>query len=789
MHPQALFYAIPLLLGATIASAFCILALQRYREPGAPAFVVAMASVALWAFAYALELISPTISEKMIWHRIIYMTSSAIPAFWLLFILQHEQEPPEKIRLWTVLLMIEPILFSTVTWTNDWWHQWLWHDIGPKTDEPILFMEIERGLGFLIHVAFTYLLVWISVIFFLRIVQRESSTLTYFQIIVLVLGILSPVIANTLHIVGFNPWQVNLTPFTLITMGASVGWLAFRFEIWDIVPAAHDAVFASMADGVIVFNLNDVIIDINPAAFHLLNIPKRRVIGHRIDELIEQYDYISPLRRALDVFRTDETKTVELTVIVEKGAYDATEQVGASANRYLDVVVSPLQDQRSRINGRILTLHDVTVRRTIQLELQKERSQLAQRVEERTADLSRANAELADAARLKDEFLATMSHELRTPLNTVLGLSEAIQDEIYGTVSPAQQRALQHVLDGGRHLLALINDILDVSKIEAGKLTLEPGPVAIDSLCQASVNFIRQTAVKKDLQIVVEIDPSVKIIFGDERRLKQILVNLLNNAVKFTPICGEIGLQVVGQPTNDLVSFTVWDRGIGIAKEDMPKLFKPFIQLDSRLTREHEGTGLGLTLVHRMVDLHGGSISVESQPGMGSQFTVNLPWHQRSLADIAASTNGYALHLTLPIEELGQPKSSSAPATTRQPAPTILLVEDNETNINVFRDYLLMRDYRLDVARSGLEALACLPEVQPDLILMDIQMPEMDGLEVTRRIRNNPPFADIPIIALTALAMPGDRERCIAAGMSDYISKPVNLRRLVQAIEEQFENQ
>ncbi|HRW06848.1 MAG TPA: histidine kinase N-terminal 7TM domain-containing protein [Caldilineaceae bacterium] len=802
MYVEATIYAIPLLIGATVALTFCFLALQRYQESGALAFMIGMASVAMWSFAYAFEIMAPTVEDKLPWHRIIYSTSATVPAFWLLFLVQHEYGLAKRTKLWAILLSIEPILYIVITWTNDvTWngdviHTLLWRSITLNSDGGLPRMIIERAPGFYLHVAFTYVLVLISVILFLRMLRRESSTLSTLQIILLLLGILSPVVANTLHIAVSTPFLINLTPFSLITMGATVGWFAFRFDLWDILPVAHDAVIENLQDGVVVLNLNHVIIDINPAACQLLNVDASTVTGRRIDTVITESAAVELLRLAIGAGESQLRRETEL--LLEEPRYCV-----------LEVIAADLFDRRRRLNGQILTLREITARRAVEKELARERRQLAQRVAERTAELSRANAELAAAARLKDEFLANMSHELRTPLNTILGLSEALQEEIYGQLSPLQNRPIQHVLDAGRHLLALINDILDVSKIEAGKFSLELGPVAVDSLCQSSVNFIKQEAERKALSITVDTDPTVQLIFADERRVKQILVNLLNNAVKFTSTGGRIGLEVRGEPFDEVVYFKVWDTGIGIAAADMAALFNPFVQLDSRLTRQHEGTGLGLALVHRMVELHGGSVRVESAVDVGTTFIVALPWPKRLLADGAlpqwpdASTNWMNArsitsqpllqhHLSslqiqatrqregeadLPMAVSGQ-QDGGAPAHVK-----LLLVEDNETNIRTFSDYLATVGYELEVTRSGTEALTYLRDGRPDLILLDIQMPGMDGWEVARRIRQMAELRTVPIIALTALAMPGDRERCLEAGMDEYLSKPVSLRQLRSLIE------
>ncbi|HWQ15998.1 MAG TPA: GAF domain-containing sensor histidine kinase, partial [Roseiflexaceae bacterium] len=265
-------------------------------------------------------------------------------------------------------------------------------------------------------------------------------------------------------------------------------------------------------------------------------------------------------------------------------------------------------------------------RRATAAALEAERAQLARRVEERTADLMAANAQLARAARLKDEFLANMSHELRTPLNSILGLSEALEEEVFGPLTERQRRSVAGIAESGRHLLALINDILDLSKIEAQQITLSLEPIDVGQVCEASLRLVTQSAQARRLSVEWSLDSRVTTLVADVRRLKQILVNLLANAVKFTPEGGHIGLEVRGDRAARVVHFTVWDTGIGIAPEAQERLFKPFVQLDSSLTRRYEGSGLGLALVARLAELHGGGVTLESSPGAGSRFTVALPW-------------------------------------------------------------------------------------------------------------------------------------------------------------------
>jgi CheY-like chemotaxis protein/anti-sigma regulatory factor (Ser/Thr protein kinase) len=284
--------------------------------------------------------------------------------------------------------------------------------------------------------------------------------------------------------------------------------------------------------------------------------------------------------------------------------------------------------------------------------------------------------------------------------------------------------------------------------------------------------MVRELAQKKGVAATLKIDADIKLAWVDERRLKQMLVNLLSNAVKFTPKDGSIGLEVRGDASANILHFTVWDTGIGISPEGLRLLFQPFMQLDAGLARGSQGTGLGLVLVSQMARLHGGSVSVESEPGKGSRFTISLPW-----VVAAGGTNKLVRHEH-------PSKLQAAPVIhTKDGNPIILIVEDTEAVTMLISDYLIQHGYQVIVARDGYEGIARSAETKPDLILMDVMMPELDGFETTRRIRNKPELAAVPIIALTALAMAGDRERCIAAGMNDYLSKPVKLKELLDTIE------
>ena len=410
-------------------------------------------------------------------------------------------------------------------------------------------------------------------------------------------------------------------------------------------------------------------------------------------------------------------------------------------------------------------------------QVQRHARDLELRVAERTAALNHINAELEHANRAKNEFLANMSHELRTPLNSILGMSESLLEQRRDPLTEYQQKSLEIISSSGHHLLDLINDVLDLSKVEAGKFDYYPQTVSIDSICRSSLAFVKSQALKKTISVLYDNEASDLNIFADPRRLKQSLVNLLTNAVKFTPEGGRVTLQVCADSEHDLVEFSVTDSGIGIAPQDLKRLFQPFVQVDSKLTRQFEGTGLGLALVQKLIDMHGGSVHVESEVASGSRFTIRLPWGQKMIAQETKAAS-----VPEPLREHSD--TSNVPGEMPSERGLVLLADDNMANTLTIGEYLKSHGYKFVQAHDGSEAIEKAQASNPDVILMDIQMPVMDGLEAIRRLRKDHRFADTPMIAITALAMPGDRERCLEAGANDYMSKPVKLKLLKKTIED-----
>lgn len=370
------------------------------------------------------------------------------------------------------------------------------------------------------------------------------------------------------------------------------------------------------------------------------------------------------------------------------------------------------------------------------------------------------------ATRAKSEFLAVMSHELRTPLNGVIGFAELLS---LTSLDAEQQSFVRTILDSGTHLLHVVNDILDFSSIERGGLAITKERYSIADLIQSSCAPIRETAAAKGLGFHCEVAPDVPDqMAGDARRIRQILINLLGNAVKFTER-GSVVLRIAPVRVDNLsfLEFSVEDTGPGIPADMMGILFNPFTQVDSTARRRFEGTGLGLTISRRLAEAMGGSIGVVSQPGKGSTFSLRLPLEVPGPASSGSRVDDEAASGALP------PKAFENP---------VLVVEDDPVGSSLVGSMLASVGLRVEFAANGREALEAFAPGKYAAIIMDLQMPVMDGIEATRQIRARESDAHVPIIALTASVLPDDRERCVAAGMDEFLSKPFKKADLLASL-------
>lgn len=391
----------------------------------------------------------------------------------------------------------------------------------------------------------------------------------------------------------------------------------------------------------------------------------------------------------------------------------------------------------------------------------QELKELSVQLNERSRRIEVQNGELARASRLKSAFLASMSHELRTPLNAIIGFSEVLKDGLLGDLEAAQRDYVSEIYQSGRHLLSLINDILDLSKIEAGKMELELEPVDLGSLVHNALTILKESASNGGVTLTRSIDPTLQTIEADGRKLRQIVYNLVSNAVKFTPRGGTVRLEVTAQGPD--VEIAVIDSGIGISATDQQRLFRAFEQLDSGIDRKFEGSGLGLVMVKSLVQLHGGTLGVESALGSGSRFWVRLPRDHQGVSE------------PQPVQ-LSRSQPGPASAT-----PHILVVDDDLAALNLARRWLTTEGYAVDVATDCDEAWGRLTEHPPDAILLDLVFAHgPGGWDLLAKLKGAPEHADIPVIIVSIAA---DVERGLTRGAWDVLQKPVAGVDLLQAVE------
>ncbi|ODG99365.1 hybrid sensor histidine kinase/response regulator [Nostoc sp. KVJ20] len=566
------------------------------------------------------------------------------------------------------------------------------------------------------------------------------------------------------HIGESRQWTLEEETFAgsiadFVTMAIEASERNFVQEALRQSEAQFRAIFERSSIGIGLIDMKAQIVDTNLALCEILGYSREDLYGKRFT------DYISTERGDLKLYkqlmsgiRTDLKTTSRHNLQPSKHQEQLVERHRIELERrcrhqngslvWTHISVSVIPGSNGEPEFFLAMIEDITERKQTEIKL-------------------RASQEAAEAAsRAKSEFLATMSHELRTPLNAIMGLSQLLQQEIVGSLNEKQNEYVNCIYSSGEHLLALINDILDLSKVEAGKEELLLSPLPVSDLCNYAIWTVRDRALEKGLQLTCKIDLEEDICIADERRIKQMLLNLLTNAIKFTP-AGQVSLVVKKVPQG--ITFTVSDTGIGIDSNNFQFLFEPFKQLDSQLNRQYEGTGLGLALTRKLARLHGGDVTVKSTLGKGSQFTLFLPnpVHPRDHGDEGDEGANFTLSSL---------SSSSSIIPTNK---TILLVEEEENTATTLQDYLHTIGYQVKWIDNGNDFLKQVQNLQPDLVFFDFQLVEdVRILNFLNILRQEPYWEDLPIVMMTVSEPLEEEISKLPGNANDYLVKPIRIVQL-----------
>jgi signal transduction histidine kinase len=583
-------YTIPLLIAAAISILLAVYAWQQRRVLGTRAFTLLLLAIGQWALGYAFELNAPTLEGKLFWTSFNFIGIVTIPPSLLVFVLRYTRFDRWLTRRNVILLSLPAAVTLALAWTNQW-HGLIRSSASLNTSGPIVMFAPVYNVGFWAFWGYDILLALVCLVATVWAWMAAQGVVRS-QLGILFASLLIPWIGNVIYLSGLSPFYgLDLTPLSFTLASMLLAWGIVRYRMLDVLPVAMEMVFAGIDDGAIVLDVNGRITDLNPAAQRIFDLD-RRVIGQAAAQVLEDYPALVSqlgLRQAA------------------RGEYP----LGATDCRDYDTRFLPLTDPLGRFGGLLFLLHDVTERR---------------RVED---ELKRAKEAAEQANRAKTTFLANMSHELRTPLNAILGYSEMLAEEVQADGKPSYVRDLQNIQTSGQHLLMLINDILDLTRVEAGRMPLHLETFDLAALVDELAAVVQPLFEKNRNLLHVQIEPGLANMHADKVKVRQILFNLLSNATKFTHQ-GQIDLTVTC-PSNgpSIVLFEVRDTGIGMTPEQLQLLFRPFSQVDPSPTRRFGGSGLGLALTQSFCQMMGGSIHVVSTPSVGSTFTVQLPLEVR----------------------------------------------------------------------------------------------------------------------------------------------------------------
>ncbi len=581
-------------------------------------------------------------------------------------------------------------------------------------------------------------------------------------------------IAGAVYIFDFKPRQYSDRQKNSLALVTGIVSLTIdRFALMKGVEE-YKLRFAGLAtaslDAVLIADSNGLIISCNDVAEAVLGYTKDELAGKTMLSLIKNGDSDGLLKKV--AHKRPNHKGQEITIT---DAHGRDLEVGLNA--------AVLKDKMKHAFGTILVIRslkeEIELKAALErktLEFEELSQNLERKVLERTEELEKANRELERLNQIKGRFIANTSHELRTPLNSILGFSEVLLEKTFGELNDSQERYVKNIHAAGKHLLELINNVLDIAKIDAGKHEIMYESFRVRDFLEEVISIMKPLAEKKFIEISELINNDVDFITADRVKIKQILYNLLSNAIKFTPEGGKVGVRIAYDDgpvdpsaltltDSDVLKFSVWDTGVGIGPGDKERIFDEFEQADTTLSREYGGAGLGLALSKKLVELHGGTISVESSLGKGSTFIFTVP--VTSVAEPVVPEEAEAIGLTFPW--------------VKDEAPLLLVVEDDTATAELLTLHLSQAGYKVAHAYNGEEAIEKARSMAPFAITLDVMLPKKDGWEVLQTLKSDPQTADIPIIIHSVV---DNKELAFALGATDYLMKPLDKEALLSKLGE-----
>ncbi|MEW6108586.1 MAG: response regulator [Nitrospirota bacterium] len=581
-------------------------------------------------------------------------------------------------------------------------------------------------------------------------------------------------VVGILYIDDFKPRQFSERQKTSLNLATGIIANAIdRFALLrglDEYRLKFSSLIESCNDIVLITDSNGLVISSNESAGLVLGYSTDELLGKTITSIIKNGDTAGSIKKALD--KKSYVRGHEITV---------TDSEGREFDVKLNAAV--LKDKNHTHFGTIYILHnlkdEIDLKSALEnktRELEELNKNLEKKVLDRTEELERTNKELERMNQLKGRFISNISHELRTPLNSILGFSNVLIEKTFGELNENQERYIRNIYSAGRHLLELINNVLDIAKIEAGKYEMVYETFRVYDLIDEVLNIMTPFAENKFIEIEVNIGEDVNLITADRVKIKQILYNLISNAIKFTPEGGKVGIRVEQEGDSETYSiwdqskiaflkFSVWDTGVGIGPGDKDRIFDEFEQVDTTLSREYGGAGLGLALSKKLVELHGGNITVESRLGEGSTFAFTIP--VTSPVEAVKTEEPEAIGLNFPW--------------MKEEAPLILVVEDDTSTAELLTLHLTQAGYKVAHAFNGEEAIEKAKNMKPFAITLDVMLPKKDGWEVLQTLKSDSQTSEIPVIIHSIV---DNKDLAFALGATDYLLKPLDKDALLLKLEE-----